>query len=193
MINLIKKLREELLILNAQDIIIRYWILNSFDSILVMIGILVGAYLSKEITRELVISVGIASALAMFVSGFFGAYTTEEAESYKEINEIERAMLKKLEGKLFKGAKKEVPLITALSNGLSPLLNSLIILIPFFMKSFFSVKNAFYVSLAIAIMLLFMIGCYLGRISRKNILINGLKVILVAILAVALIYLINLI
>jgi len=193
MISIIKKFREELLILKAQDIIIRYWILNSFDSILVMIGILVGAFLSKNITRELVIDVGIASALAMFVSGFFGAYTTEQAESYKEINEIEKAMLKKLEGKLFKGAKKEVPLITALSNGLSPLFNSLIILIPFFMKGFFGVKNAFYASMTIAITLLFVIGCYLGKISRKNIIMNGFKVIIIAIVAIVLIYIINMI
>lgn len=192
MIRIIKKIREELSILKAQDIIVRYWILNSFDSILVMIGILVGSYLSKEITRELVLDVGIASALAMFVSGFFGAYTTEEAESYKEINEIEKAMLKKVDGKIFKSAKREVPFVTALSNGLSPIFNSLIILIPFFIKSF-SIKTAFYSSLAISLILLFIIGCYLGRMSKKNLVLNGLKIIIVAIMAVILIYLINLI
>ena len=77
-------------------------------------------------------------------------------------------------------------------DGLAPLLASLLVLLPFFMTSLWGdILYSYYLALAIAMLSLFGLGAFLGRISRQNVLIAGLKMIIAGAVALVLSYLIE--
>ena len=88
-------------------------------------------------------------------------------------------------------AARGVPLLVALVNGFAPLAISLVILIPLL------VANAglelpvspLYAAVATALLLLFLLGVFLGSIAGVSWLRSGIQTLLVAILTAAFIYL----
>jgi predicted membrane protein (TIGR00267 family) len=66
------------------------------------------------------------------------------------------------------------------------------VLLPFFVTSLWgSILVSYYLAGAIALLALFGLGAFLGRISRQNLLVAGIKMILAGLVAVMLSYLIE--
>ena len=63
----------------------RYFIMNSFDGILTMLGVLLGSYFVGAEDVNLIIGAGIGASIAVGISGLWGAFLTESAERKKEI------------------------------------------------------------------------------------------------------------
>jgi predicted membrane protein (TIGR00267 family) len=168
-------------------------VVNSFDGILIVLGVLFGSRAAGVVQASAIIRITIAGAMAMFISGFFGCYFTEKAEREREIKELERAMLKKLDKSVIHDASTRVPILIALADGLSPLVSAIIVILPFFFSSIIGVTCAFYTSIALAVALLFFLGCFLGKLSRTRVLVNGLRMVLVAVLAIVLMLLLGLV
>jgi len=187
------KIKSYLSILRAEEILRRYWVINSFDGILIVIGVLLGSRAAGVVHASAIIHITVASATAMFISGFFGCYFTEKAERKRQIKELERAMLKKLDKSVIHDASTRVPVLIALADGLSPLVSAIIVILPFFFSSIIGVTCAFYVSVALAVALLFFLGCFLGKLSRISVLVNGLRMVLVAALMIVLMLLLGLV
>ncbi|MCJ7717221.1 MAG: hypothetical protein MUO54_11980, partial [Anaerolineales bacterium] len=57
----------------------RYFAMNAFDGVLTTIGVLVGNYLAGVRDLSIPIRIGIATSIAMGISGLWGAYLTETA------------------------------------------------------------------------------------------------------------------
>ncbi|MBT5424521.1 hypothetical protein HOK76_08555, partial [archaeon] len=90
----LKNYKEYDKISNISNIARRVFANNSFDGILTIMGILLGAYYAGIDSAMVIIKTGLGASIAMGVSGAWGAYYTEKAERKKKIHELEKAILK---------------------------------------------------------------------------------------------------
>ena len=67
----------------------RYFAMNAFDGVLTMIGVLIGNYSAGVESARVIISTGLATSMAIGVSGFWGAYFTESAERKRDLDDLE--------------------------------------------------------------------------------------------------------
>lgn len=158
---------------------------NSFDGVLTMMGIVVGNYISEVYDAYTVIRVGIATSISIGVSGLWGAYLAETAERGRELGELERISLTDLsETKIGRAARVAV-VVVSLVDGLSPLISSMIVLIPFFVAPLLgNILISYALSLVVALISLFGLGMFLGHISERSLVGYGLRTIVAGIVAV---------
>ncbi|MFH1785107.1 MAG: VIT1/CCC1 transporter family protein [Candidatus Micrarchaeota archaeon] len=162
----------------------RYFVMNSFDGALTIFGLLIGSFTANVTDPTLVISIGIGTAIAIGCSGLTGAFVAETAERASELKKLERALQRKLDNTDYKSAHDFASLITAIVNGLIPVLSALVLLFPFF---FMSIPEAYYVSFGSALVIFFGLGVFLGKFSSKDLFISGMKLLLSGIGCMALI------
>ena len=158
---------------------------NCFDGALTCAGIVSGIFIiflsgsSIFIPRNVIIT-GFATALAIGISGLWGAFLSEEAERKKKMLDMKKEMaILKEEGdekmdKSKKNKKRDKPLleraegfatiIASLVDGGAPVLGSSLPLIPFFFGSSLTLTH-FIFSYCILVGLLIYLGIFLGKIS----------------------------
>lgn len=178
----IKKIKAYDRIAGIGEIARRYFAINSFDGVLTILGLLVGSYVGGIRDPKVVIFAGLGISIAMMVSGMWGAYITEHAERRKSLRELEQSTLIKLHHTDIGKASRFATRVVALINGLSPFITALIVLTPFFFSKFFNnIENVYYASGCIAFTILFLVGTFLGKISKENLIKTGLKMVLAGI------------
>jgi len=189
----LQQLREYEDIAEVGEIARRYFAMNAFDGVLTMIGVLVGNYSAGVESARVVISTGLATAMAIGVSGFWGAYFTESAERKRDLDDLESYVLTDLNETKIGRASRAAAIVVSLVDGLAPFLAALVVLSPFFLTSLWGeIYRSYYLSLAIALGALFVLGAFLGAISRENIALTGVKMIGAGLLAMVLGYLLRL-
>ena len=164
----------------------RYFAMNSFDGVLTIFGILIGGYFGGIKEASIIISAGLGASIALMVSGLWGTYMTERAERTKSLKELEGSILIKLHNTDIGHASRFATMVVALINGLSPFFAALIVLTPFFFSKFFDITKAYYISGVIAFIILFLLGVFLGKISKESLVKTGLKMILAGVVCAAL-------
>jgi len=170
----------------------RYFAMNSFDGILTILGVLVGNFLAEVRAPATVIITGIATSVSMAISGLWGAYLTEAAERQRSLDDLEDYTLTDLSQTSIGRASRLAVVVVAVVDGLAPLLASLLVLLPFFLTGLWGdIRYSYYTSMGIAGVGLFGLGAFLGRISKQNILVAGLKMIVAGVAAVVLSFLIE--
>lgn len=187
----LENIRKYIRISEVAPISRRYFIMNAFDGATTVLGIVIGAY-AAEITNELwVIWSGLGVSLAMGLSGFVGAYMTEEAEREKKLNTLEKSMLTELKDSVVGKASRFASIWAGIVDGVSPALTALVCLTPFFLSShgLFSINFAIQLSVAMALAIMFLLGVFLGKISNRNRLFHGAKMLFVG-LIITLIFLV---
>ena len=159
----------------------RYFIMNAFDGATTVLGVVVGAYAAGITNESWVILSGLGVTLAMGLSGFVGSYMAEEAEGVKKLNSLEKSMLTELKNSVIGKASRFASLWAAIIGGGSPALTGAVCLTPFFFatQGLFSISFAVQISVALALSIMFLLGVILGRISRRNMLLHGVKMLLV--------------
>jgi len=166
----------------------RYFVLNGFDGILTVLGITAGSYSTGVADPKVLITSSLGAAIALGVSGISGAYITEKAERLKEFKELQRDMLSDLEDSVHKKNVTQRSIAISLVNGASPFLCAFLSTIPYFaaLGEIVSIKIAYYLSAGIALLLLGLLGAFLGKISRESLLIFGIKMVGVGVLTAVL-------
>jgi predicted membrane protein (TIGR00267 family) len=158
---------------------------NAFDGVLTMIGVLMGNYLGDVRHAATVIRIGIATSISIGVSGLWGAYLAESAERGRELAELEKIALTDLSDTKIGRASRTAVVIVSLVDGLSPLISSLIVLIPFFFTPLLGdVMVSYGLSLTVAMISLFGLGMFLGQISGRNLVGYGLRTVVAGIVAI---------
>lgn len=172
----------------------RYLITNGFDGALTMLGLMTGFYVSGTTDLRVAVNASLGAAIALFVSGFSSAYLSETAERKQELRELEQALLVDLEESHHGKASRYLPLLIASVNGFSPLFLSLLILSPLFLACYGVAWpwSPFLVAIAVALFCIFLLGVYLGKISKSFWLWVGLRTVLVALCMIAIILLFDL-
>lgn len=175
MLGSLKKLRGYLKISGVASISRRYFVMNSFDGAMAILGVVVGAYGSGAINPRIVIGAGLGAAIAMGASGFSGAYLTERAERKRKLLVMKKAMLADVSNSIHGRAMKVATVWATLIDGLSPMVTAIIPMIPFFMNSLglISIDQAIWYSVSSIMCILFLLGAYLGRISKESMLRSG--------------------
>lgn len=139
-----------------------------------------GSLLVQNQNVHFIISASFGAAFAMGISGFMGAYMAEKAERTRHLKELETAMFENLENTILHRASKIASLWIAFVDGVSPAAVAIIIIIPFVLSAKLEVLTfqvASYMSLSITLVILFMLGIFLGKISKENLLWHGLKMV----------------
>lgn len=196
MISFIKKHRRKLSyydeITGMSKILRRYFVLNAFDGALTIFGVLIGAYIAKTTDPSFIIKVGLATTIAIGVSGVWGSFFTEMAERKRELREIEKAVHRKLDNTEIKEAYDFASVITAIVDGGSPFIAALFVLTPFFLSPIIlDIQTAYYSSFGLAMIVFFLLGAFLGKLSDESVWITGLKLVGAGIVALILISIIG--
>ena len=170
---------------NISEIARRYFAMNAFDGVLTIIGVLMGNYVAGVDDPKIVISTGLATSVAMGISGLWGAYLTEAAERQRDIAELSRYTLTDQTNTRIGRASRVAVIIVALVDGFSPFLASLIVLLPFFFASLTGdITWAYFTSLGLALLTLFCLGLFLGHISRGRMIVYGLKTVMAGVVSI---------
>ena len=165
---------------------------NAFDGILTMIGVLMGSLVSGIREPRVVLSTGLATCMAMGISGAWGAYMAESAERKHSLQELEHAMLRDLSDSKQARAARFATIAVASIDGLSPLVAGMITMLPFIIPGMFSdIIHNYVASLAMGFAGLFALGVFLARVAKDNILSSGLRMVLAGVVCVGLGFLLS--
>lgn len=169
----------------------RYFVVNGFDGALTMLGLIMGFLISAPADLSMIISVCLGAAIALGMSGLSSAYISESAERKHALGKLERAMVSDLQSSAHGVATRWVPLLIALVNGLAPLIISLLILSPLWLTlaGVALPVSPLYTAIFVALLLIFLLGVFLGRISGVTWLRSGIQTLLVAVITASLIFL----
>jgi len=175
-------------IAEINEIARRYFTMNIFDNVLMILGILLASFFSN-IGSKIIITTIIGAAIAVTVSGISGAYMAESAERKSKIKILERKISISLKKSPIAKAHKFATFFLALVNGLPPILVALFIILPFLFTP--NLKIAYYISIILAFSVLFFIGAFLGKLNKENLILAGFKMILIGIICAAIIFLVQ--
>ncbi|MFH1328230.1 MAG: VIT1/CCC1 transporter family protein [Candidatus Bathyarchaeota archaeon] len=178
-----REIRQYMNIAEVGEIARRYFIMNALDGALTVLGVIMGAYAAGLPEPNLIVSAGLGASLAMGISGAWGAYAAEDAERARSLKNLEKAMLTDLKKSIQYKASEFASLWVAFIDGVSPAMAAIIVIIPFFFSriAIISPESAVIASITATITLLFILGAYLGKISKKNLVLQGFKMIAVGV------------
>ncbi|MCL4377448.1 MAG: hypothetical protein M1409_03540 [Actinobacteria bacterium] len=168
------------------QVIRRYFTINSFDGAITIIGVLIGNYIIRSQDYKHVIISGSAVSISLFVSGAFSAFISESAERSKEIKDLEKSTLHILDGTIISRAQDFASRVLAAVNGLSAGVTAFIPLLPFFFGKFIAINICYYISASLAFLILIGLGLFLGKVSKRNLIISIVKMILAGLFCIGL-------
>ena len=179
-------------IVGIAEIARRYFAMNAFDGVLTTIGVLVGNYLAGVRDLSIPIQIGIATSIAMGISGLWGAYLTESAERQRELSDLEKISLIDQSETSIGRASRFAVIVVSVVDGLAPALAAFIVLIPLFLASWINNPILSYgLAGGIALLSLFGLGIFLGIVSEKNLIGYGFKTLMAGIVAIAINFLLG--
>lgn len=180
-------------IIGIAEIARRYFAMNAFDGVLTTIGVLAGNYLAGVRDLTIPIKIGIATSIAMGISGLWGAYLTETAERRRELTELERVSLIDQSGTSIGRASRFAVIVVSIVDGLAPAMAAMIVLIPLFLGPLIDNPLLSYaLAGGLALISLFGLGLFLGIVSEeKNLIAYGMKTLLAGLVAIAINFLLG--
>jgi len=190
---MLKRLHFLLEITRAHGIARRYFVTNGFDGALTMLGLNMGFYSGGGVATSVAISACLGAAIALGTSGIASAYLSESAEREKELSELEQALVGDLDKTAHGQAARLVPFLIALVNGLAPFVMAMIIITPLWLSEagLSLPAGPLDLSIAVAFVVVFLLGMFLGKISGRFWLWSGLRTILIALVTAAIILLVG--
>ena len=163
--------------MDAGPSIRRFFINTLFDSTLTLLGVIVGSAFVVNPDLSVILGTMITISFGLGVSSGVSVYQAESLEQDREVQELEKAMLKSLDGtQVTKSAKKNI-LLNASINLLTPFITCLLYSFPLLLAitGFIGVKTGAILSIVIALVTLMLTGIIMGRNCRGNPLIKGIK------------------
>lgn len=176
----------------------RYLAMNAFDGALTMLGLILGGLitinpLDPNPGFNAILLAAAGTSIAMAISGFSGSYLAESAERDREVEDLGRAMLTDMSESMYAKAGRTTSAVVAIIDGASPAIAAFIIIIPLFFvpAGIFGYQLAFYMAIGICMLLLFVLGLFLGAVSKKNMWAYGAKTLFAGILTAILMLLVS--
>jgi predicted membrane protein (TIGR00267 family) len=156
------------------------------DGALSTMGIVIGAYAA---TGPVVIAAAVGGALANSISNALSAYSSAEAEHYSEMRSIEDAMVsRELKGSSIERKMRRDTLIASASDGLATVVGGAIPILPYL---FIKPPHATFLAAGLVVLMIFLIGIYLGKVSKRNIMFSAVKMAFFAIVIAVVVYFIQ--
>ncbi|MCI2414348.1 MAG: hypothetical protein MPF33_03715 [Candidatus Aramenus sp.] len=117
-----------------KSVLRRYTILGAFDGILLATGILISSSAVKILPQDIFLSVA-SGIIAIAISSTWNALVVEAKEREKEFRDLERQMMRKLDGTIYEYGMKSTIVLSALLHGASPFLGLIPILVYTYTRS----------------------------------------------------------
>ena len=181
------RFRTYLRVSQAYRIARRLFVMNAFDGILTIMGVVIGAHFSGLSDPDIVITAGVGGSIAMGISGMSGAYLAERAERRRDLKKLESAMLVDLKKSQFARASEFATVVVALVDGISPAVGAVILILPYFFVPRIDMEAAFRASLVLGLLCLFVLGLFLAKISHERMIVSGMRMILLGLLTIAIV------
>jgi len=175
----LKSLKSSIKLTKSGAIARRYFVIGAFDGALTILGVILGAYVSEgvshpELAKELIMGAGLAGGIALAVSSTVGAYEAERVEHLLSHMQLEKAMLRPVEGSR-KDAMRVSISVSAIVHGIAPLLAAFVPLVPFF---FLALDAAVMTAIVMTLAFLFVLGAYLGSLIKEILVYTGLRFVI---------------
>jgi predicted membrane protein (TIGR00267 family) len=163
----------------------RLFINTLFDATFTLLGIIIGSVFTTVPDLRLLIGTSIASSLALGISSGVSVYESETIERERRVVELEKALFVDLKDTIITKSYRTYALILAFVNFLTPLICCGIILIPFILALFqiLDIIFASWISIILALCIIFVAGIYFGRGGKTNPLLKGLRMVFFGIVA----------
>ncbi|OYT68153.1 MAG: hypothetical protein B6U65_00105 [Candidatus Wolframiiraptor sp. EX4484-121] len=190
-----KRLKRTLRYSNSAEYPRRYAVMNAFDGLITILGIILGSKLLGSAEAGQIVAASVGALIAMGISGASGTYMTEMAEQERKIKELQDAMLTNLEGTVLVKAHREAAVVSALVDSAAAIFAGLLAVAPYFLTvaGYLSEVAAFYSSLIISLSLLFTLGVFLGKVAGRSLLFSGLKALGIGCITLLFLLLLNLV
>ncbi len=161
----------------------RYFATNAFDGTLTIVGLVLGSYFALIQNPITVIRAGIGACIAMMFSGFAGTYFAERLIQREQLQELEKAMVRKLDKTLPSRVSSFVIVFSALVDGVAPFITGLLCLIPIIaaVLGITTWNLSVIMSILIGLIILFLLGFYIGKVARMNPWFQGLQTFFIGI------------
>jgi predicted membrane protein (TIGR00267 family) len=153
----------------------RFFVNTIFDSTFVILGILIASAFSSEPNLHIVIVTIVTSSVALGISTGISVYEAETMEQGIKMREMERAMLTSLEDTHIHRTSRLTILLISAVNFCAPVIAGTLTLIPFLVVGEQDIRLAAYISLGLAISILFVVGAVMGRAGGRNPLAQGAR------------------
>lgn len=152
----------------------RFFVNTIFDSTFVILGILIAsAFTTADPDLRLITVTIITSSVALGISTGVSVFEAETMEQNIKMREMERAMLRSLEDThIHRTSRLTIFLISAV-NFTAPIIAGTVTLAPFLFIGEDQIQMAAYISLGLAITILFVVGAIMGRTGNRNPVIQG--------------------
>jgi len=177
------------------EIVRRYVVMNSFDGALTMLGIILANFFAGTTNAQLVLLPSIGAAIALCISGVWGAYTAELSEVKRSIKELEQHMMRKMHNTHYARKERIMAYTIAIVNGLVPLFVAFILITPFFFvkTGILTTARAYYWSLGAVMAALFGFGMFAGKTAKENLYLHAVKMLFAGVVISAIFYLLTLV
>ena len=187
-------LRETLKHESVGPIIRRFFINTLFDSTFMLLGIIVGSAFATEAGLNVIIITMLTTSLALGISTGVSVYEAESLEQERKISDLEKALFTELKDTNIHKTAKYTILLATLINFATPLFTCTITITPFIFVAIgiLHIDIASWVSVALALSILFGAGVYMGRIGKTNPYKKGLRMVAFGVLAFAIGFLLDL-
>jgi len=151
-----------------------------------------GSYVAGVRDGSVVIRTGVATSMAMGVSGLWGSWLAESAERGRELAELEKLSLTNLGQTKIGRASRMAVVVVSVVDGLAPFLSSMFVLIPlFFWPLMADIVVGYALCMVVALVSLFGLGAWLGSISGANIIRYGARTVVAGVVAITLSFLLG--
>jgi predicted membrane protein (TIGR00267 family) len=166
----------------------RYFVNTIFDSTFVLLGIVIGSAFSDVPNMHVVIVTILTSSVALGISTGVSVFEAETIEQSRRIDEIERALLSSLEDTYIGKSSRSSILLISVVNFTAPVIAMVLVLTPFLVFGSGDIRTAAWVSVSLAIGLLFFVGLFMGRQGKRNPWWQGVRMAIVGLAAFIICY-----
>jgi predicted membrane protein (TIGR00267 family) len=194
----VQRIMRALELTQGVEIARRYLAMNAFDGALTMLGLILGGLftispLDPTPGFNAILLAAAGTSIAMAISGFSGSYLAESAERDREVGELGHAMLTDMSDSMYAKASRTTSIVVAIVDGASPAVAGFLVILPLFFvpSGMLDYRIAFYIGIIICMLLLFILGLFLGAVSKKNMWSYGAKTLFAGILTAVLMLLVS--
>lgn len=168
-----------------EPILRRFFINTLFDSTFMQLGIIIGSAFAADPDLRLILGTLVASSVALGISTATSVYESETLEWERKVVELEKALFRKLDNTMITENYKLSAIILSVVNFFTPLVCCGIVIVPllFAVLQWIDIVTASWISVALALSILFVAGTYLGRLGKQNPFMKGLRMVAFGVVA----------
>lgn len=166
----------------------RYIALGTLDGVLAVMGVTLAASGvagagGVEIPNFVIGLTGLSGGIALAMSNAFGSFIGERAEEVRSIRELEQKMMLdegKLDDTVIHDRAKRRVYMSMFTHGFSSFIGSFVPVVPFLLLA--DRTSAVITTVVFCFIALIILGLYLARVSRENILKICIEIVLIGVL-----------